>query len=301
MKASKHSTAGAARVALGLVAAVLAGSCSMRACGGKPAIPLAEYGTDYRTKLDFARLEHKFPLTRADLMKLTPANVELFNQEEIDQVYARLTAGPIPDGAYRGTFFFSEGAGLKRMPEILGGLLGKAADVKVEFLERLGGKLWQGKVFYRDKRELRNMITDRASVDWLLRTLNVDEKSLTPTKTPDGKDAWLLFPAKLYCGQSLLDGRRESIIIDYAFTDEQPGYRAGIDSLGGRNGTQIRDEIRMVRPGFYLGRAYLSRVFALNFTLENDKVEKEASDAFLKTGRIEEDCWPGHQRLTASN
>ena len=41
----------------------------------------------------------------------------------------------------------------------------------------------------------------------------------------NGRDAFLLFPAKLYCGQSLLDGRRESVIIDYAFTDELPGYR----------------------------------------------------------------------------
>ena len=41
--------------------------------------------------------------------------------------------------------------------------------------------------------------------------------------TVNGRDTFLLFPAKLYCGQSLLDGRRESVIIDYAFTDELPG------------------------------------------------------------------------------
>ncbi len=69
----------------------------------------------------------------------------------------------------------------------------------------------------------------------------------------NGRDTFLLFPAKLYCGQSLLDGRRESVIIDYAFTDELPGYREHPDSLGGRKGLRIRDEIRMVRPGFYLG------------------------------------------------
>jgi len=279
--------------------ALFLSSCS--GCSRKPDIPFAPAGRDYQAKVDFARLEHHFPLTRRDLAKLTPANVAKLSQEELDQVYARLTAGPIPDGPYEGTFFFAEGAGLQRLPEILGGFLGKAADVKVELLERVGGRLWQGKVFYRDKRELRNMITDRASVNWLLKTLNVDESTLQPTKTPDGKDAWLLFPAKLYCGQSLLDGRRESIIIDYAFTDELAGYREGIDSLGGRNGTQIRDEIRMVRPGFYLGRAYLARVFALNFTLESKSVAKAQGDAFRETGRIEEDCWPGTQRLIASN
>ena len=88
----------------------------------------------------------------------------------------------------------------------------------------------------------------------------------------NGKDQWLLFPARLYCGQSLLDSRRESIIIDYAFTDELPGYRERPDFLAGRRGFQVRDEIRMVRPGFYLGRAYLGRIFLLNFTLYNKEI-----------------------------
>jgi hypothetical protein len=299
----RRSRRGAARIGgagPGLLAALALMSCTA-SCSSKPKIPFAAWGQDYRAKVDFARLEHQFPLTRTDLMKLTPANVAKLNQEELDQVYARLTAGPIPDGPYKGTFFFAEGAGLQRLPEILGGLKGQAVEAKLDLLERLGGKIWQGKVFYRDKRELRNMISDRASLDWLLKKLGVEEKSLQATKTPDGKDAWLLFPATLYCGQSLLDGRRESIIIDYAFTDELPGYQEAVDFLGGRNGTQIRDEIRMVRPGFYLGRAYLARAFGLNFTLENEKVEGEQGDAFLKTGRIEEDCWPGYQRQLASN
>jgi hypothetical protein len=286
------------RIAFGATAALVAG-CSARGCTARPAIPLAAYGKDYQTKVDFARLEHRHPLTRADLVKLTPANVAVLDQEEIDQVYARLTAGPIPDGAYRGTFFTARGGGLARLPEILGGLLGTAAAAKIGVLEHLGGRLWQGKVFDRESRVLRNMITERASLEWLLAKLKVDERSLTAVKTPDGRDAWLLFPAKVYCGQSLLDGRRESIVVDYAFTDEVPGYEAEIDALGGRNGLQIRDEIRMVRPGFYLGRAYLSRVFALNFTLENEDRERSATDAFVRTGRIEEDCWPGEGRVVA--
>jgi len=288
------------RAGIGVVAVLILASCS-GFCSRKPDIPFASYGQDYQAKTDFARLEHQFPLSRADLMKLTPANLAKLNQEELDQVYARLTAGPIPDGAYEGTFFFADGGGLRRAPEIMGGLKGRAVDVKLDLLERLGGRIWQGKVFYRDKRELRNMISDRASLDWLLKKLGVDEKSLQPTKTPDGKDAWLLFPAKLYCGQSLLDGRRESIIIDYAFTDELPGYQEKVDYLGGRNGTQIRDEIRMVRPGLYLGRAYLARVFGLNFALLNEKLAHEQGDTFMKSGQIEEDCWPGTQRQTASN
>jgi hypothetical protein len=57
----------------------------------------------------------------------------------------------------------------------------------------------------------------------------------------------------------------------------------------------------MVRPGFYLGRAYLGRVFALNFTLYNKAVAKAGEDAFMQTGRIEEDCSVGAQRLVVSN
>ena len=36
---------------------------------------------------------------------------------------------------------------------------------------------------------------------------------------------------------------RESIIIDYAFSDALPGYREKPDFLAGRNGFQIRDAV----------------------------------------------------------
>ena len=90
----------------------------------------------------------------------------------------------------------------------------------------------------------------------------------------DGDDQWLLFPAKLYCGQSLLDSRRESIIIDYAFTDEIPGYHEMPDKMAGRDGFAVRDEIRMIRPGLYLGRAYIDRAFVVNFVLYNEEHDK---------------------------
>jgi hypothetical protein len=112
----------------------------------------------------------------------------------------------------------------------------------------------------------------------------------------DGKETWLLFPAKLYCGQSLLDSRRESVIIDYFFTDEVPGYQEMPDFLAGRRGLRVRDEIRMIRPGFYLGRAYMDRVFGLNFTLYNKEVAEREGDAFAKSGRMAEDCWAGTQQ-----
>jgi hypothetical protein len=81
----------------------------------------------------------------------------------------------------------------------------------------------------------------------------------------------LLFPADLYCGESLYDPRRESVIIDYADTDQIEGYVEEIDHLAGRDALAIRDEIRMVRPGFYLGRAYARGRLLLTFTLYQEE------------------------------
>lgn len=274
----------------GLFAAVL----SIAGCdrGTPPDLKFAQYGEGYQTKPDFAQVEYAHPLTPADLEKLTPENLKSFDQEQIDQIYARLTPGPIPDGAFGGGLFFPKGtSGDRRVSEIVGGLPGIAVELKTIKLELLGAALWKGKVFYRDDRLLRNRIEDIA----LLKPLIEGDLATIPKITVNGKDAWLMFPARLYCGQSLLDSRRESIIIDYYFTDELPGYRQRPDFLAGRNGLQVRDEIRMVRPGFYLGRAYIGKVFLLNFTLYNKEIAERDGAAFLKTGEVKEDCWTGTQ------
>lgn len=63
--------------------------------------------------------------------------------------------------------------------------------------------------------------------------------------------------AEVYYGESLLDGN-ESVIIDYSKT-----------SILAHN---VRDEIRLVSPNIYLGRAYIRTLFgdfmAINFILE---------------------------------
>jgi hypothetical protein len=259
-----------------------------------PDIRFAPDGQDYRAKMDLAEVEHRYPLAPADLQKITPENLATLSQEQIDQIYARITAGPVPDGPYDGTILLPRGSGGKlRAAEIVGGLAGTALHLKGIALDAVGETLWHGKVFYRDERVLRNRIDDLG----MLRKagLVVGE----PKKiAAGGKDAWLLFPAKLYCGQSLFDSRRESIIIDYFFTEEIPGYQEMPDFLAGRRGVRVRDEIRMVRPGFYLGRAYLDRVFALNFTLYNKAVADKEGEGFLKTGQTREDCWTGTQQRT---
>lgn len=264
-----------------------------------PKLQFAEAGERYLQKPDFARIEHDFPLAPADLMKLTPQNIASYSQEQVDQIYARLTAGPIPDAAFDGALFFPKNVdGDRRISEIVGGLPGLAIELKSQKLETLGRQLWRGKVFDRETRILRNRIEDLGALGSII---DGDLSTIEKINVA-GKDQWLLFPAKLYCGQSLIDSRRESIIIDYAFTDELPGYRERPDYLAGRNGFQIRDEIRMVRPGFYLGRAYAGKAFLLNFTLYNEAIAGSESNAFAGSGKVAEDCWSGTQerRLVAS-
>jgi len=266
-------------------------------------VTYAPYGANYATKPDFAQVEHQFPLSAKQLMTITPENMRSLDQEKVDQLYARLTAGPIPDGSYDGDLFFPNGlTGQKRLGEVVGGLKGVAADIELQKLTLLGKALWKGKVFYRDQRVLRNRINDlNVFKDFFpdpeqQQKLEEEQKALEQHPTAENQ----YFPAKLYCGQSLLDSRRESIIIDYAFTDDlKEYYRPVPDALAGREGLLVRDEIRMVRPGFYLGRAYMAGTFVLNFTLYNKEVAEKGSAAFLDNQRMAEDCWVGYQRLAS--
>ena len=59
--------------------------------------------------------------------------------------------------------------------------------------------------------------------------------------------------AKVYKGESWLDGK-ECIVLDYSET-----------SLIAR---WIRDEIRLIQPGLYLGKVYLDRTRLIDFVLE---------------------------------
>lgn len=263
-----------------------------------PNIPFAPWDKSYASKPDLALVDHAYPIPTVELARITPEYLATLDQEQIDQIYARLTAGPVPDGAFDGKILLPRGgSGKFRLSEIVGGFTGTALHLKGLVLEDVGETLWRGKVFYRTERVLRNRIEDLS----LLKKMGLVQGD--PKKMDfNGKETWLLFPAKLYCGQSLLDARRESIIIDYFFTDEIPGYQENPDFLAGRRGLRVRDEIRMIRPGLYLGRAYLDKGFALNFTLYNKAMDEQGRDAFVKTGQTQEDCWPGTQprRILAS-
>lgn len=265
-----------------------------------PDNPTKEFG------VDFAQVEFGSPLSRADLMKVTPDNLAVASQEQLDQIYARSTAGTIPDGPYLSNLFFPHGENFgSRLGEIVGGMRGRVADAGVEAIEAVVRSLWKGKVFNRDQRVLWNMVEnlvklrDRIDDPSTVPTSNIPRGGFLGRILPEDR-VWLLFPAKVYCGQSLLDSRRESIILDYNYADEIDGYRARPDGLAGRGGLRIRDEIRMVRPGLYLGRAYANRMFLLNFTLYNPDVAEAESARFTAGIAVAEDCWAGEQARKAA-
>ncbi len=256
-----------------LILALAIGAASLITCREKVVAPDIPFGPTGDAALQPNELQRKFPLDDSARKLLTQENIELFDQERIDQIYLRLNAGPIPDGPYHGSFFFSEGAQFRNIADVVGGLRGRLVDLKLDKLNKIGELLWRGKVFYRGKRQLRNII-DKEQVVAALFDVPVEQMR---RETVFGEEVALLFPAKLYKGTSQLDARRPSVIIDYAENAGIDGYIEAIDGLVGKNGLQIRDEIRMIRPGFYLGRAYFGTLFGLNFTLYNEEVASAAA------------------------
>ena len=89
--------------------------------------------------LDLARIEHEYPLSIAQRESLTPERLKEYSQEQVDQIYGRLTAGPIPDGPYDGDLFLPRGTDSEtRLGEILGGgLKARLAKIGVSKTEAL--------------------------------------------------------------------------------------------------------------------------------------------------------------------
>jgi len=230
-----------------------------------------------------ARLRKEYRLSDAERLALTPENFRALTQSQVDQIYARLSPGPIPDGPFRGDLFFPRDsnarAHLRDLPDPAPSLLAHVATLSVE---GLGRALWRGKVFFRSEGILRNRIEELDILEPIIP--NADS---IPRLTFDGQTTWLLFPARLSCGESRLDATKPSIVIDYAQGPQIEGYREVPDKLAGPEGLSIRDEVRLVRPGFYLGRAYFRERFALNFTLIDP--QKAAGTSPLDMG---EDCQP---------
>jgi hypothetical protein len=228
----------------------------------QPHIQFAPPGTDV------ARLRSDFALTDAERLALTPETIKHLDQAQVDQIYQRLDAGPMPDGPFRGDLFFPRGTKRDARLGDLKGLPGETLEqMALVRIETLGKALWRGKVFFRSQGVLRNRIEELS----VLKPFIGDLQSI-PKLTFDGATTWLLFPARLSCGDSRFDPAHKSILIDYAKGSTVEGYREVPDALAGPDRLDIFDEVRLVRPGFYLGRAYFRGVFGLNFTLVDPAV-----------------------------
>lgn len=259
-------------------AGVVATLLMLNACRtAAPAIRFAPPGTDA------VHLRSDFPLSDSERLLLTPQNLKALTQAEVDQIYMRLSAGPMPDGPFRGDLFFPRDRDshariidradpAPKLPEHIAALR----------LEHFGRLLWKGKVFFRKEGILRNRIEDVS-----LLKLIVDDPATIPKLTFDGDTTWLLFPAKVSCAASRFDWRHPSITIDYAKGPTIEGYRHIPDDLAGEQALNILDEVRVIRPGFYLGRAYFGKRFGLNFTLIDPAV---ADGGAALTPDIQKDC-----------
>ena len=213
------------------------------------------------TSLDRQRAE--FALSDIERQSLTPESLRRFTQAQLDQIYVRLSTGPMPDGPFRGDLFIPRGGAKPgRVSDIAPNLPAKLSAAAGMPLEQLGRALWKGKVFFKAEGILRNRIEDLA----ILKPFIKDSASI-PKLTFDGQTTWLLFPARTSCGNSRLDPARHAIVIDYSKGSGVTGYRDIPDSLAGPEALDILDEVRLVRPGLYLGRAHFRGQFRLNFTL----------------------------------
>jgi hypothetical protein len=265
------------RVMILVALVALVGGCRTAA----PPIRFAPPGTDP------TRLRTEFPLTDAERLALTPESVRALTQDQLDQIYARLSAGPIPDGPFRGDLFFPRDRdGRARIRDLADPSPNIAGPVAAMSAEQLGRVFWRGKVFFRSQGVVRNRIEDLL----ILRPI-IDESDTIPKLTFDGQTTWLLFPARLSCSASRFDPTRRSIVVDYAQTAQIEGYRDVPDRLAGPGALNIFDEVRIVRRGFYLGRSYFGQRFALNFTLLDPATAGAAA-----VGEVQGDCAEGGTR-----
>jgi hypothetical protein len=138
-----------------------------------------------------------------------PAKFLEMSAEQLDELFRNSPVGEIPDGESDGTAIIKPGSSV--------------SDEIAKFVHLF---TWKGKVFDREKGELRNKIL------------------------PLGHKAII---AKVYKGTSWFD-EKECIVLDYSKTSLLAHW--------------IRDEIREVAPGIYLGIVYWSKKKLIHFALK---------------------------------
>jgi hypothetical protein len=253
-----------------------------------PAIAFAPWDKATPPSPTSPRWTTSYPIATAELAKVTPDWLAGLDQEQLDQIYARLTAGPIPDGAFDGASCCPGRQRQVPAAEIVGGFAGW----------RCTSRAWCWRRWARACGGARFSTATSASCETASKTWPCSRRWPGEGRAAkmdfEGKQTWLLFPAKLYCGQSLLDARRESIIIDYFFTDEIPGYQESPTSSPAAAGcgcaTRSAWSARAL-PGPRLSRQGLRP----QLHAPQQGHGRAGREAFVKTGQVQEDCWPGTQ------
>ena len=133
------------------------------------------------------------------------------SQAQLDELFTKSAAGPIPDGAAKGTAIIAPGT-----------VFSPAIAQAISFFT------WQGKTFDGPHGVLRNRIS--------VLGLNA-------------------IVAEVYKGPSWYD-QKECIVLDYSKTSTVAGW--------------IRDEMRQLEPGTYLGKVYGGEKPLINFALQFD-------------------------------
>jgi hypothetical protein len=151
----------------------------------------------------------------------TPLTVDSLlgmSQAELDELFKRSEAGPIPEGESQGAAIVHPGTFWARI----------LRWIAYEFA-------WQGKVFTK--------YACPKCGEFVLATL---ENKITLASIRE-------IAARVYYADSWIDGKR-CIVLDYSRTS----FFA----------KRIRDEIRMIAPGLYLGKVWWSKTRLIDFALK---------------------------------
>jgi hypothetical protein len=246
----------------------------------------------YTSKADQAWVEQNAPLNLQTRSLITAEDLKTLTQEEMDQLYFRLSSGPIQPGDYQESFMAKGPLAQAIKNFVLQKFKGVQVFSKVlcgskETLECITELAFKGKRIYSPEtasgeyysRNAVDRIPARALMAVMtpfLQQFNSDNWLGQTKSTFNGEAKFMISPAHIYCGQSMVDHRRESIVMDYAWGSDFKPFVAGLDDLFGRNYLDVRNELRMVRPGLYLGRAYAQKIFLLNFVLSNPNAQEAA-------------------------
>lgn len=197
--------------------------------------------------LSFAHIANAGIFTRCDLSNIDTLTLKSFDhcsQSKLDAFYKKLYAGSIiPKGAFDGKVQLTPKGEGERF-NLIEFIKDVFPDLTNEPQEWILERLWGGKIFYRQN----------------------PNKAVLFNRIVSSRE---MFPAHVYYGRSLFDPTRLSVIIDYSNNQNIEGYRPSIDWVVNEEGLEVRDEIRKVNDGLYLGRAYIKGKFLLNFVLGN--------------------------------